>query len=211
MFSSPAYLAKRTGPHGIGRFSFLQSLVTEFQDTDSEDAKLQVLANLANFSYDPINYDYLYQLNVIDLFLDCLSESCDQTVEYSVGGLCNLCLDKRNKEYILKNDGVKLLCKCLSSSVEETVISTIITLMFLVTPDSKTEITSLPVVDAMIRFSRYEGGLLYSFISVSIDIAPCILISIQNPLIHFHSQCLTKQFFKVLLLFITSLYLNICI
>ena len=33
------------------------------------DAKLQVLANLANFAYDPINYEYLRQLNVIDLFL----------------------------------------------------------------------------------------------------------------------------------------------
>ena len=35
MFSTKEQLLKRTGPHGIGRFSFLQSLVTEFQDTDS--------------------------------------------------------------------------------------------------------------------------------------------------------------------------------
>jgi len=28
-----------------------------------------VLANLSNFAYDPINYEYLRQLNVIDLFL----------------------------------------------------------------------------------------------------------------------------------------------
>jgi len=34
-----------------------------------EEAKLQVLANLANFAYDPINYEYLRQLNVVDLFL----------------------------------------------------------------------------------------------------------------------------------------------
>jgi len=33
------------------------------------DAKLQVLANLANFAYDPINYEYLRQLNALDLFL----------------------------------------------------------------------------------------------------------------------------------------------
>ena len=32
-------------------------------------AKVQILANLANFSYDPINYGHLRKLNVIDLFL----------------------------------------------------------------------------------------------------------------------------------------------
>ncbi len=35
MFSSREYLEKKTGPYGVGRFSYLQSLVTEFQDTDS--------------------------------------------------------------------------------------------------------------------------------------------------------------------------------
>jgi len=33
------------------------------------ESKLQVLANLANFAYDPVNYDYIRRLNVIDLFL----------------------------------------------------------------------------------------------------------------------------------------------
>lgn len=32
-------------------------------------SKEQILANLANFAYDPINYGYLRQLNVIDLFI----------------------------------------------------------------------------------------------------------------------------------------------
>ncbi|KAK2147721.1 hypothetical protein LSH36_539g01000 [Paralvinella palmiformis] len=70
MFSTQEYLDKKTGPYGIGRFSYLQSLVTEFQDTDSEEAKLQVLANLTNFAYDPINYEYIRHLKIIDLFLD---------------------------------------------------------------------------------------------------------------------------------------------
>ena len=33
------------------------------------EAKLQVLANLANFAYDPINYEYIRHLKIIDLFL----------------------------------------------------------------------------------------------------------------------------------------------
>ena len=38
-------------------------------DYRSTDAREQVLGNLANFAYDPINYEYMRQLNVIDLFL----------------------------------------------------------------------------------------------------------------------------------------------
>ena len=32
-------------------------------------AKEEILANLANFAYDPINYDHFRKLNVADLFL----------------------------------------------------------------------------------------------------------------------------------------------
>ncbi|KAM5216667.1 armadillo repeat-containing protein 7 isoform 6-T7 [Hipposideros larvatus] len=48
-------------PH-VGRLGYLQALVTEFQETESQNAKEQVLANLANFAYDPSNYQYLRQL-----------------------------------------------------------------------------------------------------------------------------------------------------
>ncbi len=33
------------------------------------EAKLQVLANLTNFAYDPINFESFRTLNIIDLFL----------------------------------------------------------------------------------------------------------------------------------------------
>ena len=32
-YSSKSYIEKKTGPHGIGRLKYLQTLVTEFQDT----------------------------------------------------------------------------------------------------------------------------------------------------------------------------------
>ena len=38
------------------------------------DAKCQVLANLANFAYDPINYPHLKKLNVAELFLGKFSK-----------------------------------------------------------------------------------------------------------------------------------------
>lgn len=49
------------------------------------EAKQQVLANLANFSYDPNNTEYLLQLQVPDLFLDMLSEENEDFVEFGMG------------------------------------------------------------------------------------------------------------------------------
>ncbi|XP_069128321.1 armadillo repeat-containing protein 7-like isoform X1 [Argopecten irradians] len=166
MFSSKAQLDKKTGEYGVGRFSYLQSLVTEYQDTDSDESKQQVLANLANFAYDPINYEHFKILNIVDLFLDVLDEPDQKLVEYAIGGLCNCCLDKTIKQQIIQNDGVKLVIGCLSRPNEETVLSAITTLMFLTTPESKGEISSLPVVECMVRFSEANNKRLSNLADV---------------------------------------------
>ena len=57
-------------------------------------AKEQVLANLANFAYDPVNYDYLWRLKVLDLFLNALEDNNKKIVSYAIGGICNICLGK---------------------------------------------------------------------------------------------------------------------
>lgn len=44
-----------------------------------------MLANLANFAYDPRNYEYLRQLQVLDLFLDMLTEDNETLVEFAMG------------------------------------------------------------------------------------------------------------------------------
>lgn len=169
MFSTKEQLDKKTGPYGIGRLSYLQSLVTEFQDTNSLESKQQVLANLANFAYDPLNYDYFRTLNVLDLFLDAVEETDDKLVEFAVGGISNCCLDKENKEYFLKNNGVQSVIRCLSSQNEETVLSAITTLMYLTTPSSKAEICCLPVVECMLRFSEASNKRLSNLAQVFIQ------------------------------------------
>ena len=102
------------------------------------DFKKQILANLANFAYDPINYEYFRALNILDLFLDVLvEETDDKMIQFSIGGICNCCLDKLNKEFFIENDAISIVAKLLSSSNEETVQSAITTLMFLTTPQTK--------------------------------------------------------------------------
>jgi hypothetical protein len=121
MFSTKKQLIKRTGKNGITRYPFLKLLVTEYKTTKSKgkirfykygyfsltyitlincsfhfelDAKEQVMANLANFAYDPINYGYMRQLQIIDLFLHALSENNPKLIRFAIGGICNLSLGK---------------------------------------------------------------------------------------------------------------------
>jgi hypothetical protein len=89
MFSNAERQKERTGKYGTSRDEFLQELVTQFQQTVSEETKEQVVAHLANFAYDPFNYDILRKLHVLDLFMDCLTEANEKLIEFGVGGLCN--------------------------------------------------------------------------------------------------------------------------
>ena len=71
MFSRREDLEKKTGPDGIGRDSFIRLLTEEYEDSNTSPTnKQQVLANLANFAYDPINLEYLRFIGITFLFTD---------------------------------------------------------------------------------------------------------------------------------------------
>jgi len=50
------------------------------------------LAHLANFAYDPINYEFIDRLNLIEFFLDILHmhDNNSKEFEFALGGICNL-------------------------------------------------------------------------------------------------------------------------
>ncbi|XP_029653512.1 armadillo repeat-containing protein 7 [Octopus sinensis] len=170
MFSSEEYLRKKTGEYGVGRLSYLQSLVTEFEETTSDDAKKEILANLANFGYDPLNYGFFRQLNILDLFLDSLEDNDEKMVEFSIAGLCNCCLDEKNKEFIIKNDGVNLVKKhCLSGANEETLISALTCLMFLITPGSKKAILTEDFTKRIIDWSGNPNARIKNLATIFIE------------------------------------------
>ncbi|XP_066994141.2 armadillo repeat-containing protein 7 [Anabrus simplex] len=169
MFTTREQLIKRTGKNGVGRFEFLEQLVNEFQGTNSFEAKIQVLANLANFAYDPINYEYLRQLKVIDIFLDELSKTQSPLIQFAIAGLCNLALDTENKEYIIHCNGVHIISSYLASPEEEVVVSAITTLMFLVTPESKPVITAPEIVDCMLQFLTSSSTRVRNLATVFLD------------------------------------------
>lgn len=54
------------------------------------ESKYQVLANLANFAYDPINYPHIRSQKIIDLFIEQLVSDDKKLIAFAAAGLCNL-------------------------------------------------------------------------------------------------------------------------
>jgi armadillo repeat-containing protein 7 len=130
MFQSHSYLAARTGKSGTDRFTYLQSLVSEFQQTSpapSIRAQEEILAHLANFAYDPGNYEHLRRLNVIpDLLLDALSDGDSDGVllrRFAMGGICNCCLDPLNRTLLVDAGGLELIVQCLECTDDDETVA----------------------------------------------------------------------------------------
>ncbi|XP_057839973.2 uncharacterized protein LOC131049907 isoform X1 [Cryptomeria japonica] len=165
MFTNEERQKQRTGKYGTPREQYLQELVNEFQQTTEEESKEQIVAHLANFAYDPYNYNFLRKLNVLDLFLDCLTEPNEKLVEFGVGGICNSCADAANAAVIVKNGGILLIISCLSSPVQNTVLSAITSLYYLCTPSTEAvlfffeiaEILTPQVIEAMRKYEDAQS------------------------------------------------------
>ncbi|KAK8789497.1 hypothetical protein WA588_001380 [Blastocystis sp. NMH] len=132
MFATESYVQARRGNHGTSRFVYLQRLVTEYQDTQKEEAKQQIIANLANFAYDPYNYVIMKELNILDLFLDGLTEEDESIKEFAIGGICNCICDPFFAHRVLENKAnFHPILRLLSSTNENTLISALTTLYYL--------------------------------------------------------------------------------
>ncbi len=155
MFATPQSLAKRTKKTDTDRPTYIKQLLEEYENlTTNEEKKVQILANLGNFAYDPINYEYFRRFNVLDLFLNNLSNfyndpsgTSASKLNFSIGAICNLCQDSRNKEYLLKNNLLKLLVNCLVSfnnkpgtNEELIVLNSIMIIIFVFDETTDTEI-----------------------------------------------------------------------
>ncbi|KRZ12626.1 DNA damage-binding protein 1 [Trichinella pseudospiralis] len=95
-----------------------------------ENAKRQIVANLANFAYDPVNHEFLTTLRVHILFSDCLNETDPSMVEFALGGLCNMIQQPICRQFVLENLSEKVV-SLLNSSNVETVVSALTVLIFL--------------------------------------------------------------------------------
>ncbi|XP_065163347.1 armadillo repeat-containing protein 7 [Atheta coriaria] len=130
MFTRPDQLQRKGGPEE--RLSFLQKLKDEYTTTKSLEGKQQVLANLANFAYDPINYNFIKQLQIVDLFLNQLQlQQNEELCAFAVGGLCNLCNDPEIADYITSDWVIAALIKLLQHRNKDIVLNALTTLYYL--------------------------------------------------------------------------------
>lgn len=186
MFQSHASVAKRTTPNSLSRPEYLQSLVVEYtslsETAQSERQKQEkqlpdlarrheILARLANFAYDPFNYEWLIGLNVLDLFIDVISEEINPeprptyikektprlpdlvAVEFAMGGICNFMHYPPTRKALLNDtDAIQLFLKCLSLDQVEIVCGAMTILHTLVTAStsSSTSLDELALVQKLV-------------------------------------------------------------
>nr|CCA28260.1 conserved hypothetical protein [Albugo laibachii Nc14] len=136
MLSSHRRLFERQGKYGTPRQEYLQELVSAFQGVKDTLRREEILANLSNFAYDPINYVYLKELHVITLFLDVLAMSkselngqkpkleCNEVrhknamMEFALGGICNCIADPRLQLQFFALNGANEIIGCVRKLVE---------------------------------------------------------------------------------------------
>ncbi|CAO3641528.1 unnamed protein product [Cunninghamella blakesleeana] len=164
MFQSKAYIQKRHGKDSPNRLQYFKQLINEYSSTESLEAKQQILANLANFSYDPINYEWLWEVYVIDIFLEALKSQDILLQEFAMGGIANICLDPKHQCYLLENqDHINAIFRFLEIKEEKSttnvIINTLTTLLLLVNTDYHTRILSEDLKLALIRLQNNASDI----------------------------------------------------
>nr|DAD33201.1 TPA_asm: hypothetical protein HUJ06_012052 [Nelumbo nucifera] len=104
----------------------------------------------------------LMKLNVLELFLDCITEPNEKLVEFGAGGICNSCVDPENAAVITRCGGIPLIIQCLSSPVRNTVNYALGSLYYLCTASTKEEILRPEVVEVIQGYAA-AGAVNVSF------------------------------------------------
>ncbi|XP_046652632.1 armadillo repeat-containing protein 7-like [Daphnia pulicaria] len=155
MFTTRKQLYRKSGKKGVDRFEFLQELVNEFYQSNSLESQEQVLANLANFAYDPLNYDYIRELKIIELFLNGLQSRNPFFVEYCLKGICNLSNDPLNQQIIFKHNGLNHIKEFVKSENPDLVKHGLTTLIFLLSSAFPSDVATSDLI-AQIQLLKHS-------------------------------------------------------
>uniref|UniRef100_A0AAG5CYV8 Uncharacterized protein n=1 Tax=Anopheles atroparvus TaxID=41427 RepID=A0AAG5CYV8_ANOAO len=124
MFSTRERLKRRTPEGGINRRDYIHLLVDEYYETSNLEAQQQVTANLANFAYDPINWQFLLQAKAHELFYEILQQSGQGVVDrllvlHAIVGLTNIALHSAAAEFIDRSNGLTQLNELLKKHISD--------------------------------------------------------------------------------------------
>ncbi|CAG9575983.1 unnamed protein product [Danaus chrysippus] len=170
MFSSKTQLKKRTPENGTDRESYLSLLVDEYINSSSFDAKQQVLANLANFAYDPINYGFIRNVGVLDIFIHVLkNENNGKLLHFATAGICNLCIDPENVDYLVNNGAIERISILLNSNHEETLADVITIFIYLYDSHAKDKIHDIKTVNTIEALIKSENQIISNLASIFLE------------------------------------------
>ncbi|XP_058130479.1 armadillo repeat-containing protein 7 [Anopheles ziemanni] len=146
MFSTRERLSRRTPQGGINRKEYIRLLVDEYYETSNLEAQQQVTANLANFAYDPINWQYLQEAKAHELFYDILQQSGQGVVDrllvvHAIVGLTNISLHSPIAKFIERSNGLQQLRELLEKHKDDCeIVCNIVTCLLFLLNDARTHI-----------------------------------------------------------------------
>ncbi|XP_071912593.1 uncharacterized protein [Coffea arabica] len=108
----------------------------------------------------------LMKLNVLELFLDCMTEPNERLAEFGIGGICNACADPSIAAVVIQCGGISLVIQCLSSPVRNTVNYALGALYYLCSATNKEETLKPEVVDIIKRYAS-TGAVSVSFCNMA--------------------------------------------
>lgn len=157
MFSSFNYLKRKTPEQGVNRKEFIEQLVEEYYSTTDVEAQQQVTANLANFAYDPLNWDYLKTAKVLKLFIELLEIPNESLQLHGLAGLCNLCLDPSAFNFIVKFQNIKIIKDLFIETNNLDAILNILTLFYQLLSQPKSEKTDILCPAVLKQISHHNS------------------------------------------------------
>lgn len=107
------------------------------------EAKEQVTANLANFAYDPLNFEYLTKHSAIVVFLDLLVSRNEKLIEHGATGISNFCHEPQIHQQLLEDKNLELIQTLLESNNPRILSPALTTLIYLQTGVDKRIISAV--------------------------------------------------------------------
>lgn len=97
---------------------------------------------MANFAYDPLNFEFLVKHTVVLIFLDCLVSGNQKLQEHGITGLCNFVHEPQIRLQLLEEATLELIQNLLESNCSRILAPALTTLVFLQTENKAAILTT---------------------------------------------------------------------
>ena len=158
------------------RYLYLRDLLAELRESPQLAARQQVLANIANFAYDPRNASHLLRLDAPRLLLARLADPDAELRRFAAAAVCNLCLEPQCRRALLVGGLLPALLLGLEDSCVQTAAACLTTLLLLPVTDRsvREQVDGERLVQLTVQFSGSEDRRLANLATLlQRQLSPC--------------------------------------